>query len=213
MSSICHFYHLFAVIYKSIFYNWNITLNDWFICKNKSRRCMICLAYCYFSQWLQHFLPSLLVLSNSNILIVLIPSYSFPSLNWVIKLTLNWATVPHIEIAKRCIPENDLFGQHDYNIQFIDSFRFCVSLILLYNYHWHPFFFFFFVTLSPLSYFSHCKWLTFETDEKNPCSQIWWPHMTDQWVITTKGINPYFFWWIHFYHSKLAFFFWTKTSN
>ena len=143
MSSICHFYHLFAVIYKSIFYNWNITLNDWFICKNKSRRCMICLAYCYFSQWLQHFLPSLLVLSNSNILIVLIPSYSFPSLNWVIKLTLNWATVPHIEIAKRCIPENDLFGQHDYNIQFIDSFRFCVSLILLYNYHWHPFFFFF----------------------------------------------------------------------
>ena len=104
---------------------------------------MICLAYCYFSQWLQHFLPSLLVLSNSNILIVLIPSYSFPSLNWVIKLTLNWATVPHIEIAKRCIPENDLFGQHDYNIQFIDSFRFCVSLILLYNYHWHPFFFFF----------------------------------------------------------------------
>ena len=59
---------------------------------------------------------------------------SFPS--------LNWAAIPHMEIAKRCIPENDLFGQYDYNIQFIDSFRFCVSLILLYNYQWHPFFFF-----------------------------------------------------------------------
>ena len=175
---------------------------------------MICLAYCYFSQWLQHFLPSLLVLSNSNILIVLIPSYSFPSLNWVIKLTLNWATVPHIEIAKRCIPENDLFGQHDYNIQFIDSFGFvsvlsyCITTI-----DTHSFFFFFLLLYLRFRIFLIANDWHLRQTKKNSCSQIWWPHMTDQWVITTKGINPYFFWWIHFYHSKLAFFFWTKTSN
>ena len=54
---------------KNIFYNWKLTLNDWFICK----------------------LVHLLALSDSKILIILIPSYHFPSLSCVI-----WGTVsPH----------------------------------------------------------------------------------------------------------------------
>ena len=47
-----------------------------------------------------------------NFLIVLIPCYPwylFPSLNWVIKLTLNCRTVSYNEIVKRCIPRNNLF--------------------------------------------------------------------------------------------------------
>ena len=34
-----------------------------------------------------------------------------------------------MEILKQYISENNLFGQHDYTIQFIDSFQFYVSVI------------------------------------------------------------------------------------
>ena len=77
--------------------------------------------------------------------------YPFPSLNWVLKLSLG--TVSHVEIMKRCIPENNLFGQQDHSIEFIDSFRFCLRLSPLYSYLWNPFFF---VTLSQLPCF-FCK--------------------------------------------------------
>ena len=31
---VCRYFHqLFAIIYKSTFFNWNITSNYWFICK------------------------------------------------------------------------------------------------------------------------------------------------------------------------------------
>ena len=47
-----------------------------------------------------NFFKSLLVFSNSRILIVLILYYPFPLLNWVIKLPLNWGTVSHMGIQK-----------------------------------------------------------------------------------------------------------------
>ena len=62
--------------------------------------------------WLQHFLTSLLVLSNSKYLIVLIPSYPFPVLNWVAKFSLNWSTVSHVDVVKQCTPQNNKFGKH-----------------------------------------------------------------------------------------------------
>ena len=64
-------------------------------------------------------------------LILLCPIHS---LNWVIKLSLNWVTVSLLEIVRRCIPENNLVGQLDHTVGFIDSFQFCVSLIALYSY-------------------------------------------------------------------------------
>ena len=32
------------------------------------------------------------------------------------------------------VPENNLFGQHDHTIEFIDSFRFSASFLVLHNY-------------------------------------------------------------------------------
>ena len=40
---------------------------------------------------------------QTQILIALIPWYSFPSLNWVMNLSLNWGRVSQIEILKQCI--------------------------------------------------------------------------------------------------------------
>ena len=85
------------------------------------------------SQWSQHFLTWFLVFSNSKILSVLILLCSIPSLSWDIKL-LNWVAVSLLEIVMRCIPENNLVGQLDHTVGFIDSFQFCVSLIALYSY-------------------------------------------------------------------------------
>ena len=82
----------------------------------------------------QHFLAWLLVFSNSKILSVLILLCPLPSLNWAIKLSLNWVTVSLFEIVRRRIPENNLIGQFDHTVGFIDSFQFCVSLIALYSY-------------------------------------------------------------------------------
>ena len=56
-----------------------------------------------------------------------------PSLSWDVKL-LNWVAVSLLEIVMRCIPENNLVGQLDHTVGFIDSFQFCVSLIVLYSY-------------------------------------------------------------------------------
>ena len=117
---------------------------------------MVGLAYFYFSQWFQHFLTSLPIFWNSEIVIVLIPLYSFPSLNWVIKLSLNWATVPYMNFAKQCILNMILL---DNRTQY--DFASVISLSIV-TYDTHSFF----ITLPPPSYFFHCKWLTFEADEK-----------------------------------------------
>ena len=92
-----------------------------------------CFSVLLVSQWSQHFLTWFLVFSNSKILSVVILLCSIPSLNWAIKL-LNWVTVSLLEIVMRCIPENNLFGQLDHTVGFIDSFQFYVSLITLYSY-------------------------------------------------------------------------------
>ena len=67
------------------------------------------------SQWSQH-LTLFLEFSKSHVLIVLISWYSFPLLNWIIKLSLNWSTVLLMGIVKRCIPENNLLQQQDHTI-------------------------------------------------------------------------------------------------
>ena len=87
--------------------------------------------------------------------------YPFPSLNWVLKLSLG--TVSHVEIMKRCTTQNNLFGQQDHSIEFNDSFRFWVRFIPLYSYLWNPFFF---VTLSQFP----CFFRHFETDFETFCN-------------------------------------------
>ena len=89
-----------------------------------------CFSVLLVSQWSQHFLTWFLVFSNSKIFILLC---SIPSLNWTIK-SLNWVTVSLLEIMMPCIPENNLVGELDHTVGFIDSFQFCVSLIALYSY-------------------------------------------------------------------------------
>ena len=37
LSVIYYSYHLFAITYKNIFYNWDNALNNWFICKISTR--------------------------------------------------------------------------------------------------------------------------------------------------------------------------------
>ena len=134
-SFICN--HLQIISYK-----WNITLNDWFICKvnNWGNFCRYVplvgiydLSHMFpFSQWSWHFfLTSALVFSMSKILIVPIPSYPFPSLNWVIRLLLTWGSLTYGNCEVMRILENDLFGQHDHSIELIDSFWFCNSLFAL----------------------------------------------------------------------------------
>ena len=59
----------------------------------------ICVTFSFFLSDC-NFFKSLLVFSNSKILIVLILYYPFPLLNWVIKLPLNWGTVSHMGIQK-----------------------------------------------------------------------------------------------------------------
>ena len=46
-----------------------------------------------------------------------------------------------MKIVKRCILENYIFRQHFLTIDFIESFRFCFSLIPLWSYLWYPLFF------------------------------------------------------------------------
>ena len=85
-----------------------------------------CFSVLLVSQWSQHFLTWLLVFSNSKVLSVPILLCPIPSLNWAIKLSLNWVTVSLLEIVRRCIPENNFVGQLDHTV--------CVSLIALYSY-------------------------------------------------------------------------------
>ena len=92
-----------------------------------------CFSVLLVSQLSQHFLTWFLVFSNSKILSVLILLCSIPSLNWAIKL-LNWVAVSFLEIVMQCMPENNLVGQLDHTVGFIDSFQFCVSLIALNSY-------------------------------------------------------------------------------
>ena len=93
-TSIYHLYHLFAIIYESIFYNSNIKSNYWFIskiiniwvtfsentpCVPGIPSCITCPKYVgqIYAYWFSFFsvttnLKSLLVFSYSNALIVLI---------------------------------------------------------------------------------------------------------------------------------------------
>ena len=102
----------------------------------------------------------LVVFSNSKIIIVLILPYPFPSLIWVIKLSLSWGTVWHVEIVKRYLPQNYLFWQNEHTIEFID-FLFCISTVVLhYIATWYSFMFF----------CIHCIWWIFwDSDEKITC--------------------------------------------
>ena len=62
---------------------------------------------------------------NLNILIILVSQYPFFPLNWVIKLSLSWATVSHTVIMKQRILENDehnIFGQDEHSIEFVELF-------------------------------------------------------------------------------------------
>ena len=96
-----------------------------------------CFSVLLVSQWSQHFLTWFLVFSNSKIwslTLSLTLLCSIPSLNWTIKLSLNWVTVSFLEIVMWSTPENHLVGQLDHTVGFIDSFQFCVSLIALYSY-------------------------------------------------------------------------------
>ena len=135
------------------------------------------------------FLGVTCIFLNSNVLNVLIPWYPFPSLNWVLKLSINWDTVSHAEIVKQCIPQNNLCGQHDHTNAFIDSFQFYVSLITLYSYLiWYQFFFVTLFSLFQLLWFFciHCKWLTF-SDMKNVL------HLTTWLSYYTRSINRWVF--------------------
>lgn len=62
---------------------------------------------------------------NLNILIILVLQYPYFPLNWVIKLSLSWATVSHMVIMKQRILENDehnIFGQDEHTIEFVELF-------------------------------------------------------------------------------------------
>ena len=63
---------------------------------------------------------SLLVFSNLKILIVLISSYPFSSLNLVIKVITPGHSLTYGNLESILQPENNLFRQHDHTI---DSYR------------------------------------------------------------------------------------------
>ena len=96
-------------------------------------------------------------------LIVLIRSYPFPSLNWIIKLSLNWEAVSYMEIAKRWINQKNIFWSTWRYFGVLAHFDFVPVLThyTVYSYLWYSFLF---VTLSQFSCFFwiQCKWLTFE---------------------------------------------------
>ena len=123
VSIIYHFYHLVSFINKSIFYNWYIELNDWRICivnirDNFGGKCpwlvyLICHTYC-FTQWSQNFFWRGLYFQTQIVLAVLFHWYSSLSLDWVVKFSLNSDTFLHLEIEKKCLPQNNFFGQYDH---------------------------------------------------------------------------------------------------
>ena len=111
--------------------------------------------FCFFLRDCRLFL-SLRIFSNSKILIVLILSYYSPAWNWVIKLSLNWDTVSHMEIVKWCINQKIIFMDNVTISLSIDSFIELYSMQLLY-----PFVFVTFVQLS-CSFSIQWKWLPFK---------------------------------------------------
>ena len=82
-----------TIIYKSIFYNWNITFKCWFIC-----------GFNIFSLFQFHeYLSGTLLL-------------------WCIVIELEHAAhMYYRKIVKQRIPQNKLFGLRDHIIDFIDS--------------------------------------------------------------------------------------------
>ena len=108
---------------KSIFYNWHIELNDWLICIVNIRdnfwreipltdifdlSCILFYTVITTFFWRGWYFQTQIVLT------VLLHWYSSPSLDWVIKFSLNLDTFLHLEIEKQCLPQNNLFGQYDH---------------------------------------------------------------------------------------------------
>ena len=81
----CHFYHLFAIIYKNIFHKSIIYLS---LCLSACLSIYrICLTYCFpFFSTVTTFFDLASCTFKLTLVIVLISLYTFLSLNWVIKL-------------------------------------------------------------------------------------------------------------------------------
>ena len=132
--------------------------------------------FSYFLTDHNTFCHRFLFLSNTNISSVLISLYSFPSLNMIIKLPLDFGVVSHMKIVKRWISETNVFGQHDYSIlRLLAHVNF---LIALFGYVSYPFFH---NTLSALSCF-------FPRQVKKVLVATSTPWMLDNYLITTN--NP-----------------------
>ena len=143
VSVVYNFYHLFTFINKVF----SISGTSYWM-TDSSVKSISALTFVAKCLWLVYticvnslivtLLTSILVFSNSDILIVLIPCYPLPSLNWTLKLPLGWSAVSYVEIVKRCLPKNNIFGQYDH-YSFI-NFWFCISRITLYSFLCtHPF--------------------------------------------------------------------------
>ena len=91
----------------------------------------ICVTFSFFLSDC-NFFKSLLVFSNSKILIVLILYYPFPLLNWVIKLPLNWGTVSHMGIQKTIFSDKMIILS-SLLTRFFFRLLACGSLIPLYS--------------------------------------------------------------------------------
>ena len=143
VSVVYNFYHLFTFINKVF----SVSGTSYWM-TDSSVKSIPALTFVAKCLWLVYticvnslivtLLTSILVFSNSDILIVLIPCYPLPSLNWTLKLPLGWSAVSYVEIVKRCLPKNNIFGQYDH-YSFI-NFWFCISRIALYSFLCtHPF--------------------------------------------------------------------------
>ena len=116
---ICNNLYLLFVIFiiylqssknKSICYNWNLTLNDWFICKVNDRgnfvgkfpwlMCIICLTYCFL------FLSVIVALFDIAFSIFKLKDFSFSNsfvpLPFIKLGNFRHSLTSHMEIVKRC---------------------------------------------------------------------------------------------------------------
>ena len=152
---------------------------------------MICLTYCFpFFSIITTLFDIVSCIFKLKDLIVLIPSYSFPSLNWVINLGHS-VTYGNREVMHT---KKNLFG-HDHTNEFIDSFQFCVSLIPLYSYLRYPLLVITFLVIPCYPNFhvfflhTYCKWLTRFHD----LITTYYPSFgVILLIITPDVMNPYF---------------------
>ena len=86
-----------------------------------------------------------------------------PSLNWVIKFSLNRNTASYKKIVKRWILQKMIYWV--YWLILI-----CISLAIQYTCLWYPFFFCYFISIFMFFFCIHCKWLTVEVNKKSSWS-------------------------------------------